>query len=201
MKPKALCEQESTSINLIKLWDRVDTSVSHGHNSLVCLVVCLLSIVTNSARCEWAFSEFRVTHTKQQNYLLEEKVHKTMMVKMDLQKDQAEAGLLPPQKQWQFSDFKSSVHADQPPSLMLTPAEVAETETDMIHKIVATDLPGPVVQDLSAFESNSSPVLIPLKDIFNFSISLDMDYWIGGFRALEDEAACYDLSASTALVF
>ncbi|KAL4061799.1 hypothetical protein V8B97DRAFT_1921015 [Scleroderma yunnanense] len=125
-----------------------------------------------------------------------------MMVKMDLQKDQAEAGLLPPQKQWQFSDFKSSVHADQPPSLMLTPAEVAETETDvledlntvastpplaftqLIHKIVTTDLPGPVVQD-----------------IFNFSISLDMGYWIGGFRALEDEAACYDLSASTALVF
>ena len=49
----------------MKLWERLDTGVSHRHNSLVRFAVHLLSIVTNSASCEWAFSEFGITHTKQ----------------------------------------------------------------------------------------------------------------------------------------
>ncbi|KIM65168.1 hypothetical protein SCLCIDRAFT_113723, partial [Scleroderma citrinum Foug A] len=80
---KQLCKKEQ-SVNLMKLWERLDTSVSHGCNSLVHFAVHLLSIVTNSASCEQAFSEFGITHTKRRNHLSEEKVHKSTMVKMDL---------------------------------------------------------------------------------------------------------------------
>ena len=193
------------------LWERLDTGVSHGRNSLVRFAVHLLSIITNSASCEWAFSEFGITHTKRRNWLSEEKVHKTTMVKMDLQRDQMEAGLLPTRKWWHFSHFKSSTHPDLTLSLLPLEAETGDSEdmdtenaprsfTQLIHEIIATESwPSPeVLQASSAFGSNCIPISIPLKDLFDYNVSVDTDYWIGGFRGLDDEMARYDLSAESA---
>ncbi|KAF8481395.1 hypothetical protein F5888DRAFT_1706201 [Russula emetica] len=46
----------------------------------------MLSIVVNSAGCERVFSHFGITHTKRRSRLSLEKVQKTAIVKMDLQR-------------------------------------------------------------------------------------------------------------------
>ena len=198
----------------MKLWERLDTGVSHGCNSLVRFAVCLLSIVTNSASCERAFSEFGITHTKWRNRLSEEKVHKSTMVKMDLQRDQAEAGWLPTRKKWCFSHFESSATHAIPSVPSSTSAgfsdveaqssDIDDTNTDnmpqsftrLIHEIIAADLPSTIVDESPESGTGSTPISIQLKDLFDYTVSMDTDYWNGGFRALNEEMVHYDLNTS-----
>ena len=35
--------------------------------------------------------------------------------------------------------------------------------------------------------------VIPLKDLFDYTLSMDVDYWTGGFRKLDEELACYNV--------
>lgn len=190
---------QKTSINLVRLWERLDTRVSYGRNILVNFAVRILSIVTNSASCERAFSEFGIIHTKRRNRLSEEKVHKTTLVKMDLRRDQANAGLLQTRKRRHFSDFEaqSSEHASRSCSDVecsdsegTSDATTAPSLTDLIRDIAA-DPDDPIVE--SGPGNSTAPVLVPLKDLFDYTFSMDIDYWTGGFRKLDEELARYDV--------
>jgi len=182
------------------LWERLDTGVSYGRNILVNFAVCILSIVTNSASCERTFSEFGIIHTKQRNWLSEEKVHKTTLVKMDLQRDQSSAGLLRTRKRRHFSDFESQSSPERM-SRSCSDVEYSDLEgisdasappslTNLIHDIAADphDPTGSVEPG-----DTTTPVLIPLKDLLNYTLFMDIDYWTGGFRKLDEELARYDV--------
>ena len=144
------------------------------------------------------FSEFGIIHTKRQNWLSEEKVHKTTLVKMDLRRDQSSTGLLQTWKRRHFSDFEcqSSEHM----SRLCSDIEYSDLEgasdasatpslTNLIHDI-ATDLHNPIIE---SGPGNTTPVLIQLKDLFDYTLSMDIDYWTGGFRKLDEELAHYNI--------
>ena len=199
----------------MKLWERLDTGVSFGRNNFVRFGVRLLSIVTNSASCERAFSEFGITHTKRRNRLSEEKVHKSTMVKMDLRCDQAELGWLPTRKRRHFSHFEPPATPTIPSAPSSTSAgfsdadarasDIDDTDTEdasqsftqLIHEIIAADLPGTTGDESPASDTGGTPTLIQLKDLFDYTVSIDADCWNGGFRALDEEMALYDFNTST----
>ena len=182
----------------MRLWEQLDTGISYGCNILVNFAVRILSIVTNSASCERTFSEFGIIHMKRQNQLSEEKVHKTTLVKMDLRQDQSSAGLLQTRKRRHFSDFESQ--SSEHMSRSCSDVEYSDSEgasdasatpslTNLIHDIAA-DLHNPIIE---SGPGNTTPVLIPLKDLFDYTLSMDVDYWTGGFRKLDEELARYNI--------
>jgi len=85
------------------VWRGIDNSKTTGRNSLVKFAIHILSIVVNSAACERVFSRFGITHTKRRCRLSLDKVRKTAIVKMDLQRSHIEAGLIHPQRKRKFS--------------------------------------------------------------------------------------------------
>ena len=186
------------------LWERLDTGISYGCNILVNLAVRILSIVTNSASCEQTFSEFGIIHMKWRNWLSKEKVHKTTLVKMDLWRDQSSTGLLQTWKRRYFSDFESQSLEHM--SRSCSDVEYSDSEgtldasttpslTNLIHDIAA-DLHNPIIE---SGPGNTTPVLIPHKDLFDYTLSMDVDYWTGGFRKLDEELACYDVLETSTL--
>jgi hypothetical protein len=81
-------------VDLVDVWHGIDNGKASGRNSLVKFAIHMLSIVVNSAGCERVFSRFGITHTKRRSRLSLEKVQKTAIVKMDLQRSHVEAGLI-----------------------------------------------------------------------------------------------------------
>ena len=81
-------------MNPVEIWERIDTQEETGRNHLTKLAIHILSVVTNSAGCERAFSHMGLVHTGICSKLGVEKVRKTTMVGMDIKRMHVEAGLL-----------------------------------------------------------------------------------------------------------
>jgi hypothetical protein len=81
-------------VDLVDVWHGIDNGKTSGRNLLVKFAIHMLSIVVNFAGCERVFSRFGITHTKHRSRLSLEKVQKTTIVKMDLQRRHVEAGLI-----------------------------------------------------------------------------------------------------------
>ena len=125
-----------------------------------------------------------------------------MLVKMDLWQDQSSAGLLQTWKRRHFSDFESqsSEHMSRSCSDIkysdlegTLNASATPSLTNLIHDIAA-DLHDPIIE---SGPGNTTPVLIPLKDLFDYTLSMDIDYWTGGFRKLDEELACSNVVLET----
>ncbi|KIK36713.1 hypothetical protein CY34DRAFT_93923, partial [Suillus luteus UH-Slu-Lm8-n1] len=77
------------NVNLVQLWCELDMitsglktdSTGSTHTSTTASLNGVSSIVPNSAAMERIFSQFGVIHTKLQNHLEPEKVHKQALVK------------------------------------------------------------------------------------------------------------------------
>jgi hypothetical protein len=80
-------------LDLVLLWTQIDNGSLSGRNGLVKLVIRVLSVISNAASCERAFSDFGIIHTKRRNKLSAEKVPKTGIYKMSIRRAHAEAGL------------------------------------------------------------------------------------------------------------
>jgi hypothetical protein len=70
------------------------TAQTTGWNLLTRFAIRVLTMVANSASCERAFGNMGVTHTKWRSRLSAENVRKTTVVRMDLKRGHAAAGLL-----------------------------------------------------------------------------------------------------------
>ena len=81
-------------MNPVEIWEGIDTHKETGRNRLTKLAIHILSIVANSASCEHAFSHMGLVHTAIHSKLGVKKVHKTMMVGMDIKRIHHKAGLL-----------------------------------------------------------------------------------------------------------
>ena len=84
----------------------------------------------------------------------------------------------------EYSDLEGASDAPATPSL-----------TNLIHDIAA-DLHNPIIE---SGPGNTTPVLIPLKDLFDYTLSMDVDYWTGGFRKLDEELVRYDVLETSTL--
>jgi hypothetical protein len=86
-------------LDLVFLWQRIDTQKDDepptGRNCLTKLAIRILSVIANSAGCERSFSIFGNIHTKRRNKLDTKTVHKTGILKTDITRRHAAAGLLP----------------------------------------------------------------------------------------------------------
>lgn len=71
----------------------VPGKVATGRSGLVHLAVHILSVIANSAGSERTFSDFGVIHTKRRNRQGPQKVHKTTLVRSDIHRENAAAGL------------------------------------------------------------------------------------------------------------
>ncbi|KAH7913714.1 ribonuclease H-like domain-containing protein [Hygrophoropsis aurantiaca] len=106
---KLLYDQAGKNVNVVEIWQNLDSGVFSGRNDLVKFAIRILSIVANSAGCERLYSNYGAIHTKLRNHLSEQNVHKTSVVKMDLKRQHMQAGLLQPRKKRKFSEYDSSV--------------------------------------------------------------------------------------------
>jgi len=86
--------KQGQEVNPVEIWEGIDTHKETGHNCLTKLAIHILSIVANSAGCEYAFSHMGLAHTGIHSKLGVEKVCKTTMVGMDIKRMHLEASLL-----------------------------------------------------------------------------------------------------------
>jgi hypothetical protein len=149
-------------VDLVEVWHGIDNGKTSGRNSLVKFAIHMLSIVVNSAGCERVFSRFGITHTKHRSRLSLEKVQKTAIVKMDLQRSHVEAGLIHRRCKRKFGaafeeDSTSPTAASAPPSTSASRdignAEEHEVEGDDDEEDVA-DFEGLAEKLISAAEAD-----------------------------------------------
>ena len=83
------------------------------------------------------------------------------------------------------------------------PSEIEDTEnsdvtsmsslTDIIQEMISADLLSNSVGE-QAVEAISNEIhLIPLSDLFDYSVPVDLACWDGGFKQLDEEMALYNL--------
>jgi hypothetical protein len=67
---------------------------NNGSNGIMKLAICILSIVANSGASDRNFSAFGTIQTDRRNKLSVEKVHNVNVIRMEIWRSHAEAGLL-----------------------------------------------------------------------------------------------------------
>lgn len=212
--------QRNEDADLVSIWRRIDRSeapVCTGRNGVVKLARRLLSVIANSAGCERTFSTFGNIHTKIRNRLSPQNVHKTTLVKMDIRRSHAEAGI----SYGNRLKRKFGTHEPEPvPSDEVpTPSSTANDDSDEdldadygdFHAQLIADAADAEIEDDLTTEfradhgqprtsrTNTTRTCICLSDLFKFPTSdEDLDpldfYWKGGISNLEDELAKYDIT-------
>lgn len=72
------------ALNIAVIWSALDSGAQTGHNFFIQLAVWIHSITPNAAGAKYTFSQMGIIHTKLQNRFYAEKMHKMVMVRMDL---------------------------------------------------------------------------------------------------------------------
>ncbi|THH15178.1 hypothetical protein EUX98_g9503 [Antrodiella citrinella] len=83
---KAAYDNSGTPIDIVSIWTAMDDHSDSGRNNFIKLAIRILSVVTNSASAEHVFSQMGLTHTRLRNRFKPLKVHKMVMLKMDLKR-------------------------------------------------------------------------------------------------------------------
>ncbi|KAH7917936.1 hypothetical protein BV22DRAFT_1108476 [Leucogyrophana mollusca] len=110
---------EHQRIDLVKVWRMLDNRDTAGRNSFVKFSSWILSIIANTGATERVWSRFGINHTKLRNRLHLEKVRKTSIVGMDIQRHNVENGLVQPRRKWKFGALADEAN----------PAELSSTTT------------------------------------------------------------------------
>ena len=170
--------------------------------------------------CKRAFSDFGIIHTKPQNKLSAEKVHKTSTLKMDIRRAHVDAGFICPRCKRVFGEIDEADSELAEPSVpdtnnsdfneltcqLVRDSETADSNDDSVLNFIPTICvpPHPQHANSSTMESTqwsrSPSLLIPLKSLFDYSMTSNTNagagldfYWKGGLKNLNRELAAYDL--------
>ncbi|KAH8101722.1 ribonuclease H-like domain-containing protein [Cristinia sonorae] len=81
---KDLYQSKGVPIDIVAIWEAIDTHSDIGRNSFVKLAILILSVVTNSASAERVFSQMGIIDTPLRNRLKYDKLSKIVKLKMDL---------------------------------------------------------------------------------------------------------------------
>lgn len=219
-------EGRDEDIDLVSIWrgiDRSDDPICTGPNGVVKLARRLLSVIANSAGCERLFSQFGITHTKIRNRLSTQTVHKTAVVKMDIQQSHADAGLIRTRLKRKFGDDEPASSPTLSPSTDDnndddTEVDFRETHAELIADAVQSEISESEISESETSSAGASPtatssveaslpgmsclatrVSIRLDKLFRFPSDSTADtplefYWKGGMRNLDQELARYDFA-------
>ncbi|KAJ7091697.1 ribonuclease H-like domain-containing protein [Mycena crocata] len=201
---KQLYEREGKHVNVVKVWEQLDTGDTNGRNGLVKLAIWVLSIVANSAGSECGFSKLGLFLTKLRSLLSIQKVRKMNTVDMDLKRTHEELGLTTDRIKCKFIRFAEE-HASE------GAATISYDEADSFAGL-ATQLVNDLNDDRSTpldedEEDDEEPVLAvhsrsnyTLKELFQYpendteSVENGLGFhWQGGVKDLQEELEIYDL--------
>ncbi|KAJ6516526.1 ribonuclease H-like domain-containing protein [Mycena vitilis] len=201
---KQLHERENKHVNVVKVWDQLDTGETNGRNGLVKLAIWVLSIVANSAGSERGFSKFGIFLTKLRNQLSLQKVRKMNTVDMDLKRQHEELGLTTDRLKRKFAKFADK-HADEgstEPSYDTTDS-FTHLSTQLIADLTA-DRDEPIDEEEEEDNDGISTVYprscYTLKELFQYpeddaenTGNIFGFHWAGGVKDLQEELELYDL--------
>jgi len=198
---------QNKPLDLVFIWKRMQTD----GNQLSQLAIRILSVIANTAATERNFSDFGIAHTKIQNRLSVESVHKATVVKKHLQREHATLGLLHPRK-------KRKLDAAEPPTVDIeAPQEEDEEDHSDFIALGETlirdaneegnaeeeeDMPAPALQPIANAHRHMDRTRIPLQDLFKYSsepsggdnawAGLDF-YWKEGMQNVQTEVDASEL--------
>ncbi|KAJ7271620.1 ribonuclease H-like domain-containing protein [Mycena rebaudengoi] len=199
---KQLYERENKRVNVVKIWEQLDTGDTNGRNGLVKLAIWLLSIVANSAGSERGFSKFGIYLTKLRSQLSIQKVRKMNTVDMNLKQNHEELGLTTERLKRKFINFTDQYggtgsgtgHEDGGSFSGLATQLVKDLSDD---RAAETDEEDDDDDDTPSIHARSN---YTLKELFQYPVD-DTDnlenglgfYWMGGVKDLREELELYDL--------
>lgn len=172
-------EQLKKPVDVTQIWRDLDTQAMTGRNMLVKTAVHLLSIVPNSAGAERAFSQMGLIHTRSRNRLHVQKVHKMVMVRMNLKR--AHEDQLDQRRKRRFEE--PTIDLDSRPATPPVPTPPAPETTTSDMPPVAPNIT-PVDEDPDAPEDG-----LYLREDETFTAAMD-----AFLEANEDSAASGDVA-------
>lgn len=168
-------------------------------NPLPKLAIHLLSVIANSAGTERNFSNFGNIRTIHRHRLATAKIHKTNVLRMDLRREHAAAGLLTSRGKRKLGvdeepedDKQTNCDAERDgPDF----EELARSLMDDVANDAQPDTAGRTVpvfgMPLAGPPSSNHRFKIDLANLFNYKSSELTFYWKGGIKNLERETeAC-----------
>ncbi|KAJ7260042.1 ribonuclease H-like domain-containing protein [Mycena rebaudengoi] len=199
---KELHERENKRVNVVTVWQQLDTGQVNGRNGVVKLAIWVLSIVANSAGSERGFSKFGIFLIKLRNQLSIQKVRKMNTIDMELKRKHEELGMTTDRIKRKFVHFAEQHGGVQPGTIGYDDADsFAHLSTQLIRN--STDERNFPVDDdeeeYSPTPSPHSPANFTLKNLFEYpetsedSVNTLGFYWHGGIKDLQEELELYDL--------
>ncbi|KAI0308738.1 hypothetical protein OF83DRAFT_1073074, partial [Amylostereum chailletii] len=107
---------EGEDVDIAWVWRRLynENAPDVGANLLAALAIHLLSVIANSASCEYQFSDFGREHMKPRNKLNEQMVHKTAMLWADIRRQQITDGqAIQEHRKWKLGCDTPELQADE----------------------------------------------------------------------------------------
>lgn len=170
-----------------------------GSDGVAKLAVRIFSVIANSGATERNFSDFGNIQTKRRNRLSVEKLHNTNVLRMDIRRQHAQAGLLVSRGKRKLGDDDDTRDAVEKGPADSDDADFAVLATDLMQ--ASDDANVPDSSDPPPVASSTIPAQrrprriprtqIPLKELFDYNYpgnGLDC-YWKGGLKNLEKEAS------------
>ncbi|KAJ7906110.1 hypothetical protein B0H13DRAFT_1880897 [Mycena leptocephala] len=209
---KQLYERENKRVNVVKVWEQLDTGEKNGRNRLVKLAMWLLSIVANSAGSERGFSKFGIFISKLKSLLSIQRARKMNTIDMDLKRQQEELGLTTDWLKRKFAQFAEECAGEEGGSVGY---DEADSFTSLSTQLIC-DLnddrnndrnnDGNIPLDEEAEEDEEDVPAVhsrsnyTLKELFQYpendTESLENGlgfHWSRGLKDLQDELELYDL--------
>ncbi|KAJ7122705.1 ribonuclease H-like domain-containing protein [Mycena crocata] len=189
-------------VDVVRVWETLDTGESNGRNGLVRLAIWLLSIIANSAGSERGFSKFGIFLTKLRNLLSIQKVRKMNTVDMDLKHKHEELGMVTDRVKRKFAHFSEEFIGEKNPNFGYDETEsFGQLATQLIQDFADNqNIPVDDDEEHPPTRSPHSLVNYQLKNLFQFpengseSLANGLGfYWQGGIKDLQEELEVYDL--------
>ncbi|EUC62985.1 hypothetical protein RSOL_468460, partial [Rhizoctonia solani AG-3 Rhs1AP] len=135
---RALYERADKPVNLIRVWSGLLTpgTANVGRQQLVNLAINVLSIVANSAGCERLFSEMGYIQSERRSRLSNQKTFDTAVVRMELKREHAAAGLTRARLHRQFGIPATK----QAAALSLPDAQREDQHDEMAEELAEIDM-------------------------------------------------------------
>ncbi|KAJ7929821.1 hypothetical protein B0H13DRAFT_1859306 [Mycena leptocephala] len=197
---KQLYQRENKRVNVVKVWEQLDTGEKNGRNGLVKLAMWLLSIVANSAGSERGFSKFGIFISKLRSLLSIQKARKMNTVDMDLKRQHEELGLTTDRLKRKFARFAEGLGYDEADSFASLSTQLIRDLNDDRNNDGNIPLDEEAEEDeddVPAVHSRSNYTLkenfqYPKNDTESLENGLGF-HWSRGLKDLQDELELYDL--------
>ncbi|KAJ7016163.1 ribonuclease H-like domain-containing protein [Mycena alexandri] len=204
---KEMYERENQHVNVVRVWERLDTGAKNGRNGLTRLAIWLLSVVANSAGSERGFSKFGIILSKLRTQLSIQKVRKMSTVDSSLKRKHEELGMKTDRIKRRFVRFAEQFTPSQSANMDYEATDsFAGLSTQLVRDAETDGLLGGEDNEEEEEEDDDEPgrvhsaTLYNLKALFQYpddesgTLANGLGfYWQGGLKDLHEELELYDL--------